>query len=605
MPIDPNIALGVRPVEVPNMLGQMGQMMQMRQAQQQYEQQNNLRDAFAQGTDINDPATFDRIARQDPTLAYKLKGQHLEQQQKGVETGIKIQEALGGGLEWLSKNPSLDNAKNLFSNLVNNGVLPPDKAQAMFAKLQAEPDKIGYYANLGAQSAITAQAKMQDATSRRNADVTSGPGYLQAGIAREKLTQEQKDRSEIDAFYGRPSTPPSVTPMGGGGGSRPPSAAPMTFGGGNAPAGSVPNALPATVGATPAAPTSPNMLRPDAQAPATTPISTAAPVGDLYDQIKVIDAQIAKLPVNNPKAIPIIQALNAQRTQLLASAKQQYGGNQVDMSIENPDKPGTYMTVKGTVDQYGVAQPLRMGAMPTAIDLSPNGQTINLPVARPAPRAGYQYNAKGEEVKIPQTGVPEGVRLKPDERWNETKQVVEQVPGSAAFIEQQKKHAKDLNAVKTTQTTTKWGIDRINTILDPKNKSGFEGNFGGFNAYITERMSGNTATVKSELDSLKSELKEKGLQLFRTGGSIGAITEKEWPILEGMIASLNPKLDEDAARNILEKIRIKFKELETLASENYDDQWKGTQYHKPSGANKPASGSGGSNATLPKGYKED
>lgn len=595
MPIDPNIALGVRPVEMPNMLGQMGQMMQLRQAQQQYEQQNNLRDAFAQGTDINDPATFDRIARQDPKLALDLRGKHFEQQQKQTEVGLKRTEYLGAAYGGLVKNPTIDNAYSIFDNAVAMGILPKQVADGLRAKIAAtggDPRQIAALAQQGVDGAIDAKAKMQDQTSRDNARTTSGPGYLQAGIAREKLTQEQKDRAELDAIYGRPSTPPSVTPMGGGGGSRPPSAAPMTFGGGNATAGSVPNALPATVGATPAAPTSPNMLRPDAQAPATTPISTAAPVGDLYDQIKVIDAQIAKLPVNNPKAIPIIQALNAQRTQLLASAKQQYGGNQVDMSIENPDKPGTYMTVKGTIDQYGIAQPLRTGAMPTAVDLSPNGQTINLPVARPAPRAGYQYNAKGEEVKIPQTGVPEGLRLKPDERWNETKQVVEQVPGSAAFIEQQKKHAKDLNAVKTTQTTTKWGIDRINTILDPKNKSGFEGNFGGFNAYITERMSGNTATVKSELDSLKSELKEKGLQLFRTGGSIGAITEKEWPILEGMIASLNPKLDEDAARNILEKIRIKFKELETLASENYDDQWKGTQYHKPSGANRPASGSG-------------
>ena len=34
MALDTNIALGVRPVEQPNMLAQMGQMMQLRQAQQ-------------------------------------------------------------------------------------------------------------------------------------------------------------------------------------------------------------------------------------------------------------------------------------------------------------------------------------------------------------------------------------------------------------------------------------------------------------------------------------------------------------------------------------------------------------------------------------------
>ena len=49
MAIDPNIALGVRPVEQPNMLAQMGQMMQLRQLQQGYESDNALRDFYAQG----------------------------------------------------------------------------------------------------------------------------------------------------------------------------------------------------------------------------------------------------------------------------------------------------------------------------------------------------------------------------------------------------------------------------------------------------------------------------------------------------------------------------------------------------------------------------
>ena len=88
MALDTNIALGVRPVETPNMLAQMGQMMQMRQAQQEFDSQNALRDAFAQGTDISDPAAFKRIAAINPKLAFDLKSKHLEQQQKGVETGI-------------------------------------------------------------------------------------------------------------------------------------------------------------------------------------------------------------------------------------------------------------------------------------------------------------------------------------------------------------------------------------------------------------------------------------------------------------------------------------------------------------------------------------
>ena len=51
MALDTNIALGVKPVEQPNMLAQMGQMMQIRQMQQGFESENALRDFYAQGGD--------------------------------------------------------------------------------------------------------------------------------------------------------------------------------------------------------------------------------------------------------------------------------------------------------------------------------------------------------------------------------------------------------------------------------------------------------------------------------------------------------------------------------------------------------------------------
>ncbi len=192
MALDTNIALGIKPVEQPNMLAQMGQMMQIRQAQQEYDSQNALRDAFSQGTDINDPAAFKRIAAINPKLAFDLRGKDLEQRQKGVETGIKINEVLGSALGGLVQNPTLDYARNTFSHLVSTGVLPPDKAAAMLAKLEAEPGRIKEYATLGVNAAITAQAKMQDQTSRRNTDVSSGASYQQAETARQRLKMDQE-----------------------------------------------------------------------------------------------------------------------------------------------------------------------------------------------------------------------------------------------------------------------------------------------------------------------------------------------------------------------------------------------------------------------------
>ena len=591
MALDTNIALGVRPIEQPNMLAQMAQAMQIRQANEEYESSNALKDFYAQGGDLNKPEDqrrlmstvgakgADLIAKQ--AALQKTKEEVKQLGYKNVESAFAQSRELLSSIDPNSPNAGAQliawheaNHKNpvLGAVLATSGIDPTSSRATLEAAIAKGP--------AGIQEAIRrssmGQAKyqqelMQTERSVQTANIGAGPAYA-------RLAMEQRERAEADLLFGKP-TAPVTAPMGGGGGR--PSAAPMS-----APtSGGVPNALPATVGATPAAPVA-NMLLPGAQTPVTASASSPAfaPTGDQFDKIKAIETEITRLRpyMSNPRVAANVQQLNTERTQLMASSERQYGGNLIDMTVENPKVPGTFITVKGKLDQYGIAQPLRTGAMPKEVDVS-TGTSIDLPVARPAPRAGYQYNAKGEEVRIPQTGVPEGVRLKPDERWNEKTQMVEQVPGSSAFIEQQTKHGKDLGALKTTQATTKWGTERIDKILDPKNKTGFENNFGGFTAYATKELSGNTALVKAELDSLKSDLKNKGLQMFRAGGSIGAMTEKEWPIVESMLATITPKMDVKDARDVLEAVRAKFEALENLAAEKYNDQWKGTQYHKPVG----------------------
>ena len=222
MALDTNIALGVRPIEQPNMLAQMGQMMQMRQMQQEYDSQNALRDAFSQGTDINDPAAFKRIAAINPKLAFDLRGKDLEQRQKGVETGIKINEVLGSALGGLVQNPTLDYARSTFSHLVSTGVLPPDKAAAMLAKLEAEPGRIKEYATMGVNAAISAQAKMQDATSRANNAATVGASYYGSNVSRDNsIRADKREREKLQIVTGEngfytinPFDPNSARPVG-------------------------------------------------------------------------------------------------------------------------------------------------------------------------------------------------------------------------------------------------------------------------------------------------------------------------------------------------------------------------------------------------------
>jgi hypothetical protein len=374
-------------------------------------------------------------------------------------------------------------------------------------------------------------------------------------------------------FFTGPDGTLMVAPQKGAGGARP---VPMAGGSTAAPAPQI--SIGGGGGAAPMGGGSSIMVNP-------APINNLAPVNQ--------NALITQpQPTPAPAAPTFAQVRATPVTKDIVDPTDPTGRRMITVEV-NTYKAGTGLGVDGTQAAPAGVLGVATSQIPAGYMRDPNNPQGVIPVPGNAatdpkaaallrgPRAGYKYNDAMEEVRIPQTGVPEGLRLKPDERWNETKQVVEQVPGSAAFIEQQRKHGADLNSVKTTQTSTKWGTGRIDKILSPDNKKGFENNFGGFTAYGTKEFSGNTALVKTEIDSLKSDLKNRGLQIIRSGGSIGAITEKEWPIIESMIATLSPKMDVKDARELLEEVRAKFEALENLAAEKYNDQWQNTQYHKP------------------------
>jgi len=310
--------------------------MGIRQAQQQYEEQNALRDAFAQGADIRDPEAFKRIASINPKLAYDLRSRHIEQQQKGVEIGLKTNEALGAALGGLVQNPTLDYAKATFSHLVSTGVLPPDKAEAMYAKLEAEPNRIKEYATLGVNAAISAKDKMSDTTSRRNTDVSSGAAYGQLALAQKKFELEQQQQNEINRIL-RGEAPaitgaPVVTgvPVGGGGGAAavtgvstggPTAATPV--GAGSVPTGaSAPTATTASIVApTTNVTTQPNVLATQV-APTTAQTSSvnALGAGAVSPEIAQMQAKINQLiKIGSPKALAAADALIKQHNMLMPS----------------------------------------------------------------------------------------------------------------------------------------------------------------------------------------------------------------------------------------------------------------------------------------------
>jgi hypothetical protein len=178
----------------------------------------------------------------------------------------------------------------------------------------------------------------------------------------------------------------------------------------------------------------------------------------------------------------------------------------------------------------------------------------------------------------PSTDIP---KLKPGEVWDATKQTVKQIPGSAEYNKQSKIHGTDYNAAKTVVSKMDNAIKKVDEILKPENASGFENNFGGYNAAVSRMFSGNTATVRKDIDTLKADMKGAGLELIRAGGSIGALTEREWPMLEAQIDAIDYMLDEPAAKKAFERVKTTFERIKDQAKDTYQTTWGETQYYKP------------------------
>jgi hypothetical protein len=206
-------------------------------------------------------------------------------------------------------------------------------------------------------------------------------------------------------------------------------------------------------------------------------------------------------------------------------------------------------------------------------------------------------------------------RLKPGERWNEEKQVIEAIPGSDIFKKQKEKFSDEYKGATSVVSQTENGLNKISEILDEANKNGFELNFGGYDAYASRFLSGDASDMRKKIDSFKSDMKAAGKQLLATGGSIGQITEREWPILEQMIASIDPVLSEDEARKTFQDIQNRFRRLIERTVDTYETQFSDSQFYKPlplegvfsvpqtSGGRQPSAPSGPQPGDVQEGYR--
>ena len=356
MAIDARIALGVQPVQQqPNMLAQYAQVMGIKAAQQEMEGNNALRDAYASGGDLNDPEFRRRVMAANPKLGSQLIKTNAETgklQNEAISKRIDLSREMLTGVntpeDYLAWHESNHKDPVLGGYLNQRGVTAEQSRAKIIAALNS-PGGLEKLKRESALGATTLQKElMQTERSVQVAGIGAAAGNRNATINEQKWAEEQKRQAEIDAIAGR-------------------GVAPQT------------NAL--------ASPSVNNLVTPPAAAQAPTAAPTTALPNDVYARIDAIDAEIAKYPINNPRSIPILQQLNQQRTQLLASAKQQYGGPMTSVEVTDPTT-GQPTLIQMRPDERGVLRPVKQGDVPLSVDATAGSNlTIDPSVARPAPSA--------------------------------------------------------------------------------------------------------------------------------------------------------------------------------------------------------------------------
>lgn len=187
--------------------------------------------------------------------------------------------------------------------------------------------------------------------------------------------------------------------------------------------------------------------------------------------------------------------------------------------------------------------------------------------------------------------VPGGLKLKPGERYNPQTDTVEPVPGSALYQEQAGKHGKDLAGVVSVKQKAGGGIEAIDNFLNTK--GAVESQFGGgYSGLVTSRMNPD---ARANLENIKAAVRSAGLDMMRAGGSVGTMTEREWPMVEQLMANITNSMSEEEARLQLAKAKAKMESIQNEAARLYQLEWGNTPYSQqmrttPGGA--PPAGDG-------------
>jgi hypothetical protein len=204
MPIDPNIPLQAKGVQLEspiNQLGMMNEAMKYNEMNRSIDTQNKLRDLYSQGIDVSTPEGFKQVAAIDPATALKLRtdalqGQKLQGDIKktGIEINQKTFDLVKQKMADLSFNPSDNNIKAHLEDGVLKGEVTQQQAQATWQAVSAmKPDqRKTYFTDLGMK--VDERAKLMEQSRHNRTTEGIAGGHLQ-------IARENQGRGTIPAGY--------------------------------------------------------------------------------------------------------------------------------------------------------------------------------------------------------------------------------------------------------------------------------------------------------------------------------------------------------------------------------------------------------------------
>lgn len=546
MALDTNIALGIRPIEQPNMLAQMGQMMQLRQAQQGYESENALRDFYAQNGDLSKAEDRRRLMSKAPVLGRQLISQQSETDARDIKTQTD-------SLKTIKDNISLANTPQAMAEYLRGAYSMPGGAllaklvplDMAIAKIPTDPKSFAdYQRNFG----LTSEKLLESADAQLGASSRIQAANISAGPANRRLDYDIANPAQYH-FTGADGTL-MTAPQRGSGGARPVPMAgfgapppPVTMGGGG--------------GVTPMGGGSSIMVNP-------APVNALAPSAPINQNALIAQLQ----PTPAPAAPTFAQVRAVPVTKAVLDPTDPAGKRMIEVDA-NTYVAGTGLGADGKGAPPKGVLGVAASQIPPNYMLDPNNPQGVIPVpGSPAdPKAispsGYRRTAKGDLEAIP--GGPQ------DPKIIAAANTVKLSAKDAAAREA--KYPQATAAIKSFDAKTdKFDRDITELLANEKGLNEITGFFSGrtdLSAISKEARRAlalfNTITAKggfSELQDMRNA--------SPTGGALGNVSNQEGKQLIDSFAALSRTQSGDDVRKSLATAKSDLQNLKTRMREAYD-----------------------------------